>query len=220
MTFLVLRRKELWNFKFELSVSIISISFGVMLYFLIISEKNNLLIGFDEFKNEIWLIIIIFLFSFIRSGLNAKITKNKITSKRMRENYIQNTYLRFQKKYNDIVIDKKPFSTLLYSIMIHENFNRSIVVRKLENLLSLFSNKRMTLGIMQVESDVILSDRQSIIQASKIIKEYYGTYDIDPSDEDTMFYEVSKILRFYNPDDKYVNDVLVIFKHLFDYTLE
>ena len=67
---------------------------------------------------------------------------------------------------------------LLYAIMIVENYNRPPLIRMVENLKFRMSHKRMSLGIMQVKTDKMIDDKESIKQAAVIIrklrKEYVG----------------------------------------------
>ncbi|WP_020603137.1 hypothetical protein [Spirosoma spitsbergense] len=146
----------------------------------IIITKKNLIPDFTTLANELWIIIFIFLYQvFERIEFSQEGT---ISRKR---NYIQTQYLKLSKEYNPIIVTLKNEKLIImaYSILIYENFNRPYFIRKLENLSFSLLKKPHTLGIMQVYSEKIINDRESVILGVKRLKELYAKLIIDPRRE-------------------------------------
>ena len=74
---------------------------------------------------------------------------------------------------------------LIYSIMIYENFNRSRFARAIERIVFRHSSKLHTYGIMQVQSNKVLTDEQSIVLAVNKMKEDSKTLFSSDYDEFT-----------------------------------
>lgn len=96
---------------------------------------------------------------------------------------------------------------LIFSIMINEDFNRPFAFRKLENFLCKISGKSYTQGIMQVSSQIPLSDEESIkLAIHRIFEDAYNCF----LEEDVYLSEhqlVIHIGRNYNPCDDYISSV-------------
>lgn len=91
-------------------------------------------------------------------------------------------YRQFCKRYSPTVstcnLDKKQVK-LLYGIMIIENANTPKAYRLLEAIIQKTTKQTMTTGIMQVRSNTLLSDKQSIKLAAKLLRCYgKGSYSM------------------------------------------
>ena len=90
-----------------------------------------------------------------------------------REKYITNKYHEFKKKYNSIIESKchnEFYESVIYAIMICEDFNRPKFVRLIERIHFYLTRRPHTLGIMQVRTEKLIDDKTSILMAADIIK--------------------------------------------------
>lgn len=95
-------------------------------------------------------------------------------------------------------------STVLFSIMAIEDMNRPRVIRLLENVAQL-RLKRLTTGIMQMRSDQVLSDPESInLAAQKICA-------VAADSTETRDAILKKIANDYNGASEYVEDLRVAY---------
>ena len=84
---------------------------------------------------------------------------------------------------------------------------------KLKTYLSESGGKRKTLGIMQVASDELISDEESVrLGARKIVSDYYAALDAlekaNPGADWNMSEALSEAIKNYNRDDQYLEGVL------------
>lgn len=150
-------------------VSIIGLSY--LTYDKLISVKANILPDFTTVANELWIIILLFIFQIA----NNVRTSQDGTVKR-KSNYLENRYRYFQSKYGEAIKEmtaNDKLEAVVYAILIYETFNRPRVARWIENILSRLSKKKRTLGVMQVKSAKPLSDYQSVVKGTeKVVKAY------------------------------------------------
>lgn len=147
-----------WGRQFLQWIAIISICyFG---YSKIIINRTNLLPDFNSLSNELWIIILIFLFQ-VLNGIRIS-SENTIKRKRR---YILQRYNFFYHKYQkllDVKISDKKLQALVYAIMIYEDFNRPKAARLIENIRFIISKKEHSLGVMQVKSSKLINDKESV----------------------------------------------------------
>ncbi|MBW0436060.1 MULTISPECIES: hypothetical protein [Leptospira] len=117
--------------------------------------------------NELWIIILIFIYNLLN-----KIGVSPEDSDKRKKNYILNKYNIFSKKWKDLVLKSKGeiLYSMIFSIMIYENFNRPWIFRKTENLLKKLKFPILTTGIMQFNSTSNLSDEESIKLCIKFLR--------------------------------------------------
>ncbi|MBO2030483.1 hypothetical protein J4D99_03685 [Siccationidurans ginsengisoli] len=128
-----------WGRQIIYSLSIIFLSY--FFYDKFISSKKNLLPDFSNLANEMWIIIILFVYKII-NDLDVSV---KGAEKR-KSRYIFKKYILFKTKYGKIIdsqVDNDILKTIIYAIIIYENFNRSRLVRAVENV-SYFIIKNLT----------------------------------------------------------------------------
>lgn len=142
---------------------------------------------------------------FYNSALN-KVEVSSYANEKRNNKYLSYNYEKFHEKYDSII---KPafnngfYEALVYSIMIHENFNRPPVVRWIEYARMHLTKRRHTLGIMQVKSDKIIDDATSIgIAIDMIIEINNKLYE---EHKEHSFYSLGSfalmIAHKYNPGD-------------------
>ena len=227
-----------WRLQIFYAISICLV--GYFSYEKLILPKKPLIPDFNTISNELWIIIGVFVY-----GIVNKIELSEFKKRARISNYIKIRYKNLSSKYENLIylsihecIDKleidqeiiknyriddrfkdstaKFLSVLIYSIMIFEDFNRSKGARMIENLIAKNSSKEMTLGIMQVKTDVLISDEQSIIFAVLKVFAVFREYLINSLLTEHNYYSDcrSKILSSYNSGFNYECSVESIFEIL------
>lgn len=101
--------------------------------------------------------------------------------------------------------------------MIYEDFNRPHIARILERLVFAKSKKKHSFGIMQVQSDMPLTDEESIVRGTSIITEAVKHYSAEVDDRTWVSYHslISDVSSHYNGGySHYCTEVEEIFEHL------
>lgn len=186
--------------------AIILISFIV--YEKLIKIKANILPDFSTIANELWIIILIFIFQITNSirFSNDKTIKRKYS-------YIKSKYYKFFSQYGSLVKEltkNESLEALTYSIMLYEDFNRPRIVRKIENIVFRLTKKKRTLGIMQVQSENLLTDKESVILGTNKIMIACRRYLESIDYRENSYYEydaIHKIISHYNGGEKYTKEV-------------
>ena len=204
-----------WTVEFTYSTLIIILSY--YLYIGFIKEKGNLLPDFATLKDELWLLIIIFIYK-IFSDVSISYKANP-------SRYIDDKFKIFHRKYHpqitSLTTDKKIWS-IIYSIMIYEDFNRPKLVRFFEYYLFLIK-KPMTLGLMQIKTTERINDLESVRLASTKIKESYEEISVEHErarDSQPEIYHdfedqiVREVAYKYNPSTDYSYEIANIAKEI------
>lgn len=168
-----------------------------------INNVNSIFLTGKEFRIIIWMLIIIYLYSFGKNRDFFKV-KNVKSSKFMSVNNVLNSYSRFKYYYYDECdYDNKEISNILYAIMIYEDSKRNKVLRYYDNLKYKINGKKNKFGIMQVESKKMISDGESIeLVYKKIIKIYDG---MKKKDINKLF---DKYYGYDNESVKYIFEII------------
>lgn len=189
-------------------VSIITLSY--FSYIKLIKSKQNILPDFETIANELWIIILVFLFHVANN-----IRFSNEGTKRRKKNYIQKMIYEFEANYGSTInqIKNDQLKALVYSILIIENFNRPKIIRFVEYLRFFVSGKAHTLGIMQYYTETYISDIQSVqLGINKVIKKYNEEIQIYNKGEKKGYYgewDMKRLLaNSYNTGSDYQSDVL------------
>lgn len=166
-------------------------------------DKTSVLPSASSMVDQMWLIIILFLYSvFNKMGGPRENTRKRICS------YITKQYSRFRMEYDYMLEDVGSFQkALFYSIMIYEDFNRPEIARTLERILFHKSTKKHTYGIMQVQSNHYLTNEESIALAKERIKADLAIVLKEkkmkslPKSEYKLFCVARLVAQRYNPRD-------------------
>lgn len=211
--------------------------FSYITYIYIIEPKKPIIPDFNTLSNELWIIILIFIYNTIN-----KIEISESAKEKRLKNYILVKYKNINKKYQNIINDnlnqfilredyqhfvdtinldnkeifieknKKFLEFLTYSVIIFENFNRPFLFRKVENLFAKYTQYGQTLGIMQVSTNEILSDLDSInVGMQKIFDKYYQELT---SNGQRPYQILDNIIFDYNQNDIYQYSILNIMRIL------
>lgn len=186
-----------------------------------IEEVGVLLPDFSELKNEIWLLILIFLFQagngFVERLPNNELQESKSAYlpelKRRKKRYIlkQNTFFlnKFDGVISQISDNNESFALIVRSIIIYENFNRPRLIRHLERVYVRLTKKKVTQGVMQSPSRHVISDEESVTRGAKSLFRFY-------SNDEGNYKKYSQTIKHHCPDRKYVRQILFIAKCIID----
>jgi hypothetical protein len=100
--------------------------------------------------------------------------------------------------------------SIVYAVIIYEDFNRPKIARWIENLKFTVTKKPHTLGVMQVRSDRLLSDFESVQLGSEKIVEAYKKYIEKLVEKNESFSEcaaIHSIIEDYNTGSSYNSEV-------------
>ena len=146
-----------WATQFFYWVSSIGLSIYV---YKLIDKVDKILPDPESLRDEMWILIILFLYSTFN-----KVTLGRTGTLKRKEKYLKKTYTRLKNKYDKTIsneCDNYFFTQVIYAIMINENFNRPKIARWIEYICFWITKKTHTLGIMQVTSSKWINDEQSI----------------------------------------------------------
>ncbi|WP_459470188.1 hypothetical protein [Aquirufa beregesia] len=196
-----------WYRQFLYWSAIVVISYFT--YDKIIKFKTNILPDFTTVANELWIIILIFVFQVannIRLSQDGTI-KRKQNYLRIRYKYFKNL---FGKKITEIT-QNEVLEAITYAILIYEDFNRPKLARVIEDIKFQITKKPHTLGVMQVSSTKLLTDTESVILGTTKIVDAYKIYLQKPTEENQDYYEwsvMSQIIGDYNTGTSYGYEVI------------
>jgi hypothetical protein len=194
-------------------VTILIISYFT--YIKLIHQKTNILPDFTSIANELWIIILIFIFQVTN---NIRLSQDG-TEKR-KENYLNNRYRFFKKLYSEsikTIAQNNILEAISYAILIYEDFNRPKLVRFIENIKFRLTKKPHTMGVMQVYTHKFLNDKQSVIKGVNKVVEAYTNYLQNIGIQKDEYYEwpaYTAIISNYNKGDNYTSEVLTLFQQI------
>jgi hypothetical protein len=199
-----------WYRQFIYWAAIIIISY--LAYIKLICVKSNILPDFTTLANELWIIILIFIFQ-----VTNNIRLSKTATEKRKFNYIKSRYFNLKNLYDSIIKESTKnqiLEALIYAIMIYEDFNRPKIVRFIENILFRISKKPRTLGIMQVKTDKFISDKESVMLGVNKVLEAHAAYLKKVNNFPEEYYEWSAcnfIASNYNGGTSYSTEINRLF---------
>lgn len=216
----LLGRGTLQNWKLQISYFLISSASSYFIYEGIIKYKIYLLPDLKTLTNEIWLLVVLFIY-----GAVNRIELSTKNSKERRNKYVIRKYQQLLSSFSELVnshAKDEKIKLITYSIMIYENYNRPKLVRIFEKAIFPFFSK--TLGIMQVVTEKKISDKESIVIAiDKINQDYESAFDEEKEnwkkynhkfDEGNNYFNkcvMRNLVRKYNHCNDYVAEVMDIY---------
>lgn len=195
-----------WPRQFLYWMAIIVISFFT--YDKIIKYKMNILPDFTTLSNELWIIILIFIFH-----ITNNIRLSHEASEKRKDNYLKNRYNFFYNKYGDLIkslTNNEILESIVYAVLIYEDFNRPKIARYIEEIRFRITKKPHTLGVMQVKSDKLISDTESVkLGTLKLITTYKQILESALQTNEQLYeYDVRQsIITDYNFDYNYYSEV-------------
>lgn len=200
-----------WSRQFIHAISMSIISW--LVYDSIIKDKKNILPDFSTISNELWIIILLFVFQVLNN-----LTFSTGDTEKRKENYLMSRYSKFKNKYGSLINDltkNKRLEALAYAIMIYEDFNRPNAARLIENLKFRLTKKTMTLGVMQVKSSQIIDDFESVKKGmEKLIfdlKEIISKNEVGREGPYRDWEILSKLIEKFNGGKSYNHEVSDLF---------
>ena len=174
-------------------------------YQFLVLPNRSLLPDLDTMGNELWLAIFAFLYT-----VANKLTVSGEPSDRRRNAYIKRGYEQAKSSFGTIIdesiLDNK-LKLIVYAVLIYEGYCRPPLIRSFERIF-LFKRTRTT-GIMQVNSETALSDIESVVRGTKILREAW-----ERSEEETSYGRAREAIREYNRDENYIQNVFDVMEIL------
>jgi len=175
----------------------------------IISTKKTLYPDFATISNELWIIIIVFLFQ-ILNGLQL----STLGTERRKNLYLKSRFNHFKKLYGDIIKQNSKnevLEILAYAILIYEDFNRPRISRWAEYISFILRKKKHSLGVMQFPTEVLIGDEESVDLGTQKLYFSYQAILNKPEGEQAVYYGewsvLEEIIGKYNGGSKYYNEV-------------
>lgn len=185
-------------------ISIATIS--ILVYNKIIRYKHNLLPDFTSMANEIWIIVLVFIFQLLNS-----LQLSNEGAERRRNAYLVKKYKYFKAEYGRTIKNNtknEAIEIIAYAILIYEDFNRPKVARWLEYAAFYFTNKLYSLGVMQFPTRVLINDKESVDLGTKKLRETYEKAIESGEANFKQHYEFkSEIISKYNGGSKYYSAI-------------
>lgn len=234
-------RSPLINWYAQLSYSIAASLIAYLAYKYFILPKNPLYPDLETIANELWMMIFLFIykvfneFTFPRKYKEKRVQKfikwreRKFRSKyglyiaikvhneiRMHQSSIQKIYgdsptltTKEQSKYIENLL-----CTLIFSIMIFEDYNRPFLFRKIETFLCMISNKEYTQGLMQTKSSTPIDDKKSIeLAVDKVLGDFF--FEVITCSYNIYLHPIIiETIEHYNNGTEYRNNVYTIFNKI------
>lgn len=194
------------------SLSIIGLSYFVYIKFIV--TKSNILPDFNNMANELWIIIIIFLYNFINN-----IRPSDKNAQKRKDRYVEIQFGNINRKFSPVITkitDNLRIRQIALAIIIYESFNRPKLFRLIEYINHFINRKPHTLGIMQVTSIKFIGDTESVkLGTQKLLsdfislkEEYQNENDSYGTDEYLDECYQRKLIEKFNPDLTYSYEVL------------
>ena len=171
----------------------------------------------EELRSAVWYAILAYLAKLCWDISKERLTAEALYPEAKKAAIALSRYDKLSKKFGRYIArlikaaypqyqpDQLSFACLVYAVMIFEDFNRPPIPRTLERLLKLLRGPGhpMTLGIMQITTDHIISDEESIaLGIQKLLQTFLDETNFDP---------VRAAIEDYNPDQHYVEEVCAIY---------
>lgn len=187
-------------------VAILSISYFA--YEKLIKIKENILPDFTTIANELWIIILLFLFQVTN---NVRFSPNGTLQRK--QNYLKSRYRHFNSLYGDTIREitkNEVLESVAYAVLIYEDFNRPQLVRFIENLMFRITKKQHTLGVMQVKTDKLIDDLESVkLGTNKLVSSYknYAVKMMEKQETYNSWDSIYQMITDYNVGSSYVYEV-------------
>lgn len=171
----------------------------------LIIPRHPLFPDVQTIGNELWIAIGLFLYVTLNN-----IRTSTAPSARRKNRYLAGRFSKLRRDYSELVEGQFPeryMELVAYAVMIHEDFNRPPLVRRLERLL--FPRWSRTLGIMQVRVDRRISDTESVQIGVATLRQMFEETrrELASSKEVSRGLLLHRTIAKYNRDERYVADV-------------
>lgn len=213
------------NLKHEAIALALSLLLGETVFFKIIkpllTQNKSIWIPVTELRDALWFAIFAYLAKTTWEIMKQSYSKDNLYPDDKRCELIWKRYDKFNWKYGDFIayqishryVDKMSMdeqnrlASLLYAIMIYEDFNRPFLIRLTERILkaTFFRQRAMTLGIMQFKVFHTITDEESISYAIDFISQPFLHNTSEPE---------NVAISMYNSNSDYHTEVRAIYDTL------
>lgn len=202
---IIQRRGLLHYWRREFFCFILALSLSVVVYYTFITKTREIFMPIEALRDAIWFAIISLMVGLIWNISKRRFSENQEIQVSIRERYIYSYLNKFKKRYK--ISNKNPdLEYLIYAVMIYENYNRPPFIRFFEYIKCLLCG-HATLGVMQVSTNSLISNKQSVVKGVEILKNNYDEHNND----------IEKTIGSYNKGDKYKEEVLYIYNVIKNY---
>ena len=190
---------------------LITFIIGLIIYNFYLLPVDNAFFNINEFKNFIWMLVILYLYQLFKNSniKDKKIIKNNY-DKHFKEYVILN-YAKFKNRYSYLIkVKNKDIENVLYSMLIYESLVNSGLSKYFKRIRNRI-NQVNIYGIMNVNSNHFITDEESIvIVKDKLVKKYHhlkkdsNTLElikVKYQDKESIF-EINKILKIIEDFNK------------------
>lgn len=164
-------RATLINWWRQALISVCAVALSFTAYDSIIRHRDHLIPNWSTVSNELWVIILLFLYSTANH-----ITLSSAGTVRRTNQYVSRQYNLLHTRFDHIVRRIAPdgdLAALIYAVMIYESFNRPPLYRALERHVLFRLGMSRSFGVMQVQADFPLSDEESVeLGADRLLTEF------------------------------------------------
>lgn len=210
-------RYLLLNFRREVLIWLVSIGSGWILSENVIQHKEYLFPKYSDIANNLWVLVALFLYSTLNN-----LSFDEQRGKRRKNQYLYSAYGDCKHQYRNVISEitqDRLVESIIYSILVYEDFNRPSAARIFEHLL--FPWKSKTLGPMQIDTERRISDIESVrLGAQRVITGYQDALktgaekakakgkEFDPTtNQSHRLYVILRVAAAYNKDDTYATEI-------------
>ena len=190
---------------------LITFIIGLIIYNFYLLPVDNAFFNINEFKNFIWVLVILYLYQLFKNSniKDKKIIKNNYD--KYFQEYVILNYAKFKNRYSYLIkVKNKDIENVLYSMLIYESLVNSGLSKYLKRIRNRI-NQVNIYGIMNVNSNHFITDEESIvIVKDKLVKKYHhlkkdsNTLElikVKYQDKESIF-EINKILKIIEDFNK------------------
>lgn len=148
-----------------------------------INKVNQVFLTGEDLRMVIWLLAIIFIYSFCQKKNVFSNIDVKHNNKYMSKETILVNYAKLKYKYGDVYSsNNKEINNLVYAIMVFENNRRGKIQRDFDYFIFRLNGGKRKLGIMQIETNKLVTDKESIELVYKKIEKKKGKNKLNIKD--------------------------------------
>lgn len=154
-------RRLLLNWPKQFMIGTVSVALSFALYSKVLRYRHNLLPDPANLANELWIVIILFLYSTVNQ---VEWSLGPSAAKR-RHDYIVSRYRQYVLQFGAVVrdtADSRLAEAIAYAILIYESFNRPPFYQMVERYVLFPVGLSRSLGPMQVRTDTVITDDESV----------------------------------------------------------
>jgi len=204
-------RGRLLNWASQLVVGLAVCWISYLAYTNLISQKHSLLPDFASIGNELWIIVLVFLYQAAN-----KITLSPTGTLRRKHLYLERRYHSLRRQYGAIIEQEasgfRIVGDLAYAVLIYETFNRPTVYRWIESAVLFPFRLSKTLGPMQVQTDRRIDDEESVRLGVRKLRSDYRDLGGSPEGDPYLLQDhVIRTLKRYNVRSDYPNEVYLLY---------